>query len=98
MVDFKRTLNGALAGGVAAAALAPQQPADNLSFASGYDAVELVGKAVTRGEAWPAAGLAIHVANGAAFGATYSALRPFLPGPLVGRAVSMALIAHVALW
>ncbi len=98
MVDFKRTLNGALAGGVAAAAWAAQQPADKRAFASGYDDVELLGKAVTRGEAWPAPGLALHVANGAAFGATYSALRPFLPGPLVGRAVSMALIEHVALW
>jgi hypothetical protein len=98
MVDFKRTLNGALAGGVAAATWAAQQPADKRAFASGYDDVELLGKAVTRGEAWPAAGLALHVANGAAFGATYSALRPFLPGPLVGRALSMALIEHVALW
>ena len=98
MVDFKRALNGALAGTVAAATWAAQQSADKRAFESGYDDVELLGKAVTRGDGWPAAGLAIHLANGAAFGATYSALRPFLPGPLVGRAVTMALIEHVALW
>ena len=33
------------------------------------------------GPGWPAAGLAIHAANGAVFGATYALARPRLPGP-----------------
>ena len=86
VVDLKRSLNGALAGGVAAAVWAAQQPADKRAFDSGYDDVELLGKLVTRGDAWPVAGLALHVANGAVFGAVYAQLRPFLPGPPVGRA------------
>ena len=98
MVDFKRSLNGALAGAVAAGAWALQQPADKQVFGSGYDDVELLGKALTRGDAWPAVGAALHVANGAAFGAVYGQLRPFLPGPLIGRAVTMALIEHASLW
>jgi hypothetical protein len=98
MVDLKRSINGAVAGAVGAAVWAAQQPADKRVFASDYDDVELLGKAVTRGEAWPVAGLALHLGNGAVFGAVYGQLRPFLPGPLVGRAVTAALIEHVALW
>jgi hypothetical protein len=98
MVDLKRSLNGALAGGIAAGVWALQQAADKRVFDSGYDDVELLGKALTRGEAWPVAGAALHVGNGAAFGAVYGQLRPFLPGPLVVRAVTAAMIEHVALW
>jgi hypothetical protein len=98
MVDLRRSVNGAVAGAAAAAFWAAQQPADKRVFASGYDDVELLGKAVTRGETWPVAGIALHLGNGAAFGAIYGQLRPFLPGPLVGRAVTAALIEHVALW
>ncbi len=60
---------------------AAQQPADKRAFQSGYDDVELLGKLVTRGDAWPVAGLALHLQNGAVFGAVYAQLRPFLPGP-----------------
>lgn len=97
-MDLRRSVNGAIAGGVAAALWAAQQPADKRALGSGYDDVELLGKLATRGEAWPAAGLALHVGNGAVFGAVYSQLRPFLPGPLVARAVTMAMVEHVALW
>jgi hypothetical protein len=83
---------------VAAAVWAAQQAADKRAFDSAYDDVELLGKLVTRGDAWPAAGLALHLGNGALFGATYSQLRPFLPGPLVVRAVTMAMAEHVALY
>lgn len=97
-MNLKRSLNGALAGSLAATVWAAQQPADKRAFGSGYDDVELLGKAVTRGEAWPVAGLALHAANGAAFGALYSQLRPFLLGPPQVRAVTMAMAEHVALW
>ena len=78
-----------MAGGLAAALWAAQQPADKRAFGSGYDDVELLGKLVTRGDAWPAAGLALHVANGAAFGATYAQLRP-LPARSAGGAAPSA--------
>jgi len=87
-----------MAGGVAATVWAAQQPADKRALRSDYDDVELLGKLVTRGPAWPAAGLALHAVNGATFGAAYAHLRPFLPGPLVGRAVTMAMAEHLALY
>jgi len=97
-MDVRRSVNGALAGAAAAAVWAAQQPADKRAFACGYDDVELLGKFVHRGQWWPAAGLALHVANGAAFGAVYAQARPFLPGPLAGRAVTAAMAEHVGLW
>ena len=59
-----------MAGAVAAAVWAAQMPLDKRVFGSRYDDVEILGKLVTRGSGWQAAGLAMHVANGAMFGAT----------------------------
>src|SRR4051794_37446287 len=73
----RRVLNGALAGGIAAAVWAAQQPLDKRVFGSDYDDVELLGKLVTRGPGWQPAGLALHVQNGVLFGAGYAAVRPF---------------------
>ncbi len=97
-MDVKRSVNGAIAGGAAAAVWAAQQPADKRAFRCGYDDVELLGKFVHRGQWWPAVGLAMHVANGAIFGAVYAQARPFLPGPLVARGVTAGLAEHVGLW
>jgi hypothetical protein len=84
-----RTLRGALAGATAAAVWAAQQPLDQRLFGVRYDDAELLGRWVTRSDdAWRPAGLAIHVANGALFGAVYSAIR----GPLAG------LAEHLATW
>jgi hypothetical protein len=95
-VELRRTLGGALAGSVAAAVWAAQQPLDKRVFGSRYDDVELLGKLVTRGPAWPAAGLAIHLANGAVFGAAYALARPFIPGPPLTAAVLAALAENFA--
>lgn len=94
----RRVLNGALAGGFAAAAWAAQQPLDKRVFDYGYDDVELLGKAVTTGPAWPAVGVALHVQNGMAFGATYAALRPLLPGPPVVCGLAAGMLEHVVTW
>ena len=91
-------MRGGLAGGVAAAVWAAQQPLDKRLFDSSYDDVELVGKLVTRGPQWRAAGLALHVQNGIAFGAVYAQLKPFVPGPPVLRGVAAGLVEHVAFW
>ena len=93
-----RSVNGAIAGSLAAAIWAAQQPLDKRVFDVPYDDVELLGKAVTRGSEWPAIGLGLHIANGAAFGALYAQLRPFLFGPPVLRAVTMALAENFASW
>src|ERR1044072_563131 len=97
-MELRRPMNGALAGAVAAGVWAAQQPLDKRVFGSRYDDVELLGKLVTRGSAWPLAGTAFHLANGAAFGATYALARPFLPGPRVATAVGAALAEHLAGW
>lgn len=91
-------MGGAVAGGLAAAVWAAQQPLDKRAFACGYDDVELLGKAVTTGPGWQAVGVAMHVQNGMVFGASYAALRPLLPGPPVVWGMAAGLIEHVALW
>jgi hypothetical protein len=93
-----RSINGAVAGGLAAAIWAAQQPLDKRVFGSDYDDLEILGKAVTRGNEWPYVGLAIHVANGAIFGAVYAQLRPFLVGPAPLRGLTAALAQNFAFW
>ena len=97
-VDLRRSLNGAIAGGVAAAAWAAQQPADKRVFDSPMDDVELLGKLVARGDSWPLPGVALHVQNGAAFGAAYAQARRFVPGPPVCVALGAAMVEHLATW
>ncbi|CAA9505552.1 MAG: hypothetical protein AVDCRST_MAG17-1654 [uncultured Solirubrobacterales bacterium] len=97
-MDLRRSLNGAFAGGLAAGLWAAQQPLDKRIGGSSYDDVELLGKLVTRGPGWPAAGAALHVANGALFGAVYAQIRPFLPGPPVVRGLLAAQVEHVGLF
>jgi hypothetical protein len=97
-VELQRILNGALAGGIGAAVWAAQQPLDKRLFGSDYDDIELLGKLVVRDSSWPLAGWALHVQNGAVFGAVYSQLRPFIPGPAVSRGVVAALAQNLAFW
>lgn len=97
-MELRRTANGALAGALAAALWAAQQPLDKRAFGSSYDDVELLGKLVARERGWQAAGVAIHLANGAAFGAVYSLVRPVFPGPPLLAGVTAGLLEHVGLW
>src|SRR3954452_18637323 len=97
-VKLQRSLGGTGAGVIAALVWAAQQPLDKRAFESSYDDVELLGKLLTRGDSWPAAGLALHAGNGALFGAVYSQLRPFVPGPPVLAGLAAGLAEHVALW
>jgi hypothetical protein len=59
-----------------------------------YSDVRLLGRAVTRGRAWPAVGLAMHVANGAVFGAVFS--RVGLRG--VKQGIIAAELENLVLW
>jgi hypothetical protein len=93
-----RTLRGALAGSVAAGVWAAQQPLDKEFFASGYDDVELLGKLVTRDRSWLPIGAALHLGNGAAFGAAYANVAPLLPIPPALRGPAVTMAEHLGLW
>jgi xanthosine utilization system XapX-like protein len=97
-MELRRIPSGALAGAVAAGVWAAQQPLDKRVFGSNYDDVELLGKLVTRDSGWHATGLAIHMGNGAAFGAVYALLRPLFPGPPQVAGVAAGLSEHLATW
>jgi hypothetical protein len=88
----------ALAGAAAATAWGLLEPLDRLLFRCDYSDVTLLGKTVTRGTGWRAAGFAIHAANGAVFGLAYGAVRRRLPIGPRKLAVTMALAEHVALY
>ena len=97
-VDRAQTVRGALAGAVAAGVWAAQQPLDKRVFGVDYDDTEILGKLVTRRPAWRPVGLAMHLANGAAFGAAYAALAPSLPLPSWARGPATALAEHASTW
>lgn len=97
-IDRAQTARGALAGAVAAGVWAAQQPLDIKVFGVRYDDTELLGKAVTRGRWWRPVGVAMHLANGALFGAVYSAVAPRLPLPSWARGPAAGLAEHAATW
>lgn len=83
---------------VAAAGWALEQPLDKVLLDSTYDDVELLGKAFTTGNGWYPIGLAMHLGNGAAFGAVYANIASYLPLPPPLRGPAVALTEHLALW
>jgi hypothetical protein len=97
-LDRARTARGALAGAVAAGVWAAQQPLDKRVFGSRYDDLELLGKALTRGPAWLPAGVALHLANGAAFGAVYANVAPAVPLPAWARGPLAGVAEQVGVW
>jgi hypothetical protein len=97
-LDRGRTARGALAGALAAAVWAAQQPLDKRLSGSAYDDVELLGRAFARDAGWYPIGLAAHVSNGAAFGAAYANLAPLVPLPAWARGPALAMVEHLATW
>jgi len=97
-IDRAQTARGALAGAVAAGVWAAQQPLDIRVFGVRYDDTELLGKSVTQGAAWRPVGIAMHLANGAIFGALYSVAAPRLPLPSWARGPAAAMAEHAATW
>jgi hypothetical protein len=53
---------------------------------------------VTRGPAWPLAGVALHLVNGASFGVAYGLLRSLLPGPPWARGLLAAQVENFGFW
>ena len=97
-IDYAKTLRGAVAGALAAGVWAAQMPLDKRAFESDFDDVALLGKALTRGRAWPLAGWALHLQNGALFGAAYANLAPRLPLPSWARGPVVASAENVLTW
>jgi hypothetical protein len=93
-----RTLNGALAGAVAAGVWALEQPLDKLLLRCRYDDVELLGRAVRSAPGWYRVGLILHAQNGALFGAAYANIAPGLPIPPALRGPAVALAEHFFVW
>jgi hypothetical protein len=67
-------IRGAVAGAAAAAVWAASEPLLGRVFGTPYSDVRLLGATVTRGALWRPVGLAIHLANGATFGALFERL------------------------
>jgi hypothetical protein len=100
-METTRVLRGALAGAAAAAVWGAQQPLDKRVFGVDYDDAELLGSALTRERgtlATFAIGHALHVLNGAAFGAVYAAASPAVGGPGAVRGALAGLGEHAATW
>jgi hypothetical protein len=78
---------------LAAAAWAAAEPALGRALGTPFSDVRLLGRLVTRGRAWPAVGVAVHLANGAAFGIAFDrlGLRGVRQGILVAQAENALL-------
>ena len=74
------------------------EPLDQRLLHYDYSDVAVLGKAVTRGPRWRAAGFAVHAANGALFGLVFDELSRRVPVGPRKLAVAMALAEHSALF
>jgi hypothetical protein len=99
--DLTRVLRGALAGAAAAGVWAAQQPLDKRVFGVDYDDAELLGSIFTRkrgGTDTFLLGTAMHLVNGALFGAVYAAAAPGVPAPGAVRGMAAAMGENLATW
>ena len=96
--QYGRASEGGSSRGCCGAGLGLQEPLDRRVFRCDYSDVALLGKAVTRGGHWRAAGFAVHALNGAVFGLAFDELRRRLPVRPRSLAVGMALAEHVTLY
>jgi hypothetical protein len=90
----ERWVRAALAGAGAAACWAlAEQPARRVFGTGDYGDVRLLGRVAAPGRLWPAAGLAAHLLNGAAFGVVFDRLgrRGWRQGLLAAQAENLAL-------
>jgi hypothetical protein len=91
-------IRAAAAGALATVVWGALEPLDTRIFRCDYSDVALLGKAVTRGPHWRAAGFALHAANGAVFGVAFDAVRRRTGLPGRRLAVALALGEHVGLY
>ena len=93
MIDARAAARGAAAGAVAAGVWAAAEPLAARAFGTDYTDVRLLGRMVGR-RRWALAGTAVHLANGAAFGALFAGTGG--RGPRAGLA--LAMVETVATW
>jgi hypothetical protein len=75
-----------------------QEPFDQRVFRCDYSDVALLGRFVTRGDHWRAAGFAVHALNGAVFGLAFHEVRRVLRRDSRRLALAMALAEHATLY
>jgi hypothetical protein len=75
-----------------------QEPLDQRVFGCDYSDVAVLGKGVTRGGRWRAAGLAMHTLNGVLFGLAHHEARERVSLDSRRLALWMALAEHVGLY
>jgi hypothetical protein len=93
-----RRTRAALAGAAAALVWAALEPIDKRVFRNDYSDVAMLGKLVTRTRAWPVAGVAIHVTNGALFGLAAEETRRLTAAAPRRVALALALAENFALF
>jgi hypothetical protein len=91
-------LRSSAAGGAAALVWALQEPVDQRLLRCDYSDIAVLGKALTRGRGWRAAGLAAHLVNGALFGLAFHEARRRLPVDSRKLALGLALAEHLSLY
>ena len=75
MPAWPRPVRTAAAGAAAATVWGLVEPLDVRLFRSDYRDIALLGKLVTPGHGWKAAGYTLHAANGAVFGLAFDVVR-----------------------
>jgi hypothetical protein len=88
----------AAAGAAAAVVWGLAEPLDRRLLRYDYSDIALLGKFVTRGRRWRAAGYAVHAANGAVFGMAFEQARRRIFVDKQQLAIAMALGEHFALY
>lgn len=85
-------MRGAAAGAIAAAAWAAGEPVLGRLVRTPYSDVRLLGRLVTQKRAWPMAGAALHLVNGAVFGTAFelAGLRGVKAGITAAQAENLA--------
>jgi hypothetical protein len=93
-VSVRRTLRAALAGAVAAGCWAAAEPLASRATGGYHRQARLIGRVLVPDGSWRTVGLAVHLANGAAFGIAFDRLG----GHGVGRGVAAAEAENALLW
>jgi hypothetical protein len=88
----------AAAGAAAATVWGLLEPLDQRLFRCDYSDIALLGKFLTRGRGWRAAGFAMHAVNGAVFGLAFREVQRRTRRNPRRLALALALTEHVALY
>src|SRR3954452_22936700 len=91
----RRIVSGAAAGAAAAAVWGAQETIGMRGFGVPSSAPKLLAKPIGGSRA---AGIPIHLANGATFGAIYALVARRMPGSAIARGMAAGLTEHLATW